>query len=164
VRLGAQPLPPRAAAARWCAEGTAARGAGSLSEFQYADLALRVPGFAGYAAGGDTLVLRLVDPAWRAAAEAAVRCFGRDTEAAAARHVVVEPARYTLAQLREWRWRLRVGAGAAPRPTYLATDEARNRLVVGFGDSTDFRAGRALLGRLGIPARAADLVVSRSDW
>lgn len=152
--LAAQPPTEGTVGTRWCAEGAALRASGL--PFAYDGLARRLPGFAGFAVGGDTLVLRLTDPAGRAAAEAAVRCFA--PQAAAARYVAVARARYTFAQLEAWRGRLR--ESPPPRATTWGVDEAANRLEVGFPSRADFAAGRRALRALGIPARAVSLVVA----
>jgi hypothetical protein len=158
ARAATQPPSPGAAEARWCAEGAAARRAAGPPG-PYDDLAQRLPGFAGYAAGGDTLVLWLVDRARRAAAEAAVRCF--DPDAAAAGHVAVRRARYTLAQLHEWRGRLR--ASPPPGATTWHADRERNRVVVGLPDSAAFAPAHRALRRLGIPGRAVVLIVATNQ-
>jgi hypothetical protein len=123
-----------------------------------AAVADRVPGFAGSLLAGDTLVLLLVDPAQRAAAEHEARA-RLGPGAPAIRHVAVRPARYDYRQLPDWR--RRVGASWPPGMSALSIGAAENRVDVGVAEASQVARVRRAVAALGVPATALHVTVVR---
>lgn len=121
---------------------------------EHADVARVVPGFAGYyldASGAPTV--RLVDPARRPDAEAALAGFLADRGFTAA-DLRVAPASYDYLQLAAWHERSWPAALAVSGAVYSDLDEANNVLRFGAADLASAATVRAAVLAAGVPAPA----------
>jgi hypothetical protein len=131
-------------------------GAPKTDDELRADVAKRVPGFAGVWFHGSTLVLALVDTTQRAAALREVADL-LEISPEKYRNVRVQPAQFDFAQLYAWKeavvTRLLL-RDSIPQWTGLDVDEVRNRVVLDVADSSALGPARRAILALGIPPRA----------
>ena len=121
---------------------------------QWAVIAQRVPGFAGWWLDGTTAVLMLVDTTQR---DAAVSALAADLQRNHVTKVRVRRAEFDFIQLRAWE--VLVPFDTALRVTAMGPDVVRNRLVVWVADSAHIAPTRTRLLALGIPLTALVLDV-----
>lgn len=123
-------------------------------DHRWAEIAKRVPGFAGWWYVGDTAVVVLVDPAQR---DAAVREIQPAFARRHIRNVRVQKADFDFVQLLAWKEL--ASFDTLSHITAVDADEVRNRLVVYVADSTHIAATRSALLAKGIPPAALVLEV-----
>jgi len=121
---------------------------------QWAKIAQKVPGFAGWWLDGGTAVLMLVDTTQR---DAAVAAIAEDMRHHHIGRVRVRKADFDFIQLR--RWKLLVPIFSDSQITAVDADEGRNRVVVSVADSAHLAPTRKRLVALGIPLEALVLEV-----
>lgn len=133
---------------------------GEYPDDQWAAIAERVPGFAGWWRDGDTAVVMLVDTTRRADA---VKAIAPELQGRHIRTIRVQRADFDFKELRDWKHA--VPLDTVYHMAMVDADEVRNRIVVGVTDSSYIGSARRHLLRLGIPARAlvmtVDYVVTR---
>jgi len=121
-----------------------------LPDDQWAALAERVPGFAGWWQDGDTTVLMLVDTTRRAAA---LKAIAMERGRRLRNPIRVQKADFDFKQLRDWK-RLAPLGDTVFHMTMVDADEVHNRLSVAVADSVYLASARQHLMDLGIPPRA----------
>lgn len=126
-----------------------------LPDDQWAAIARRVPGFAGWWLDGTTAVLMLVDTMQR---DAAITAIGEELRSRPIRNIRVQKAEFDFVQLRDWK--SRVPLDTVIHVTMVDADEVQNRIVVGVADSIYLAPARTRLLTLGIPDEALVLEVA----
>jgi hypothetical protein len=140
---------------------TAQRDPGPMwtQDDEWAAVAKRVPGFAGFWQEGSTLVLALVDTTQQAAA---LRDIAGQFPVDRYTRVRVQRVAYDFAQLLAWKQLVFEHLGG-PREPYSVTsidaDEAHNRVLVRVKDSSGLAPARRTFETLGVPPSALWLEV-----
>ena len=113
----------------------------------WAEVAGRVPGFAGWWLDGGTIVLMLVDTTQREAALSAIR---PELPPRYINNIRVQKADFDFRHLRDWK-DLVIGDSAV---VMSDADEVRNRVVAGVPDSASLAPTRRRLLAMRIPTEA----------
>ena len=113
----------------------------------WAEIAHRVPGFAGWWLDGGTIVVWLVDTTQR---EAALQAIAAELPRRYRHTIRVRKADFDFIELREWK-NLAIGDSAV---VWSDADEVQNRVVVGVVDSASLASTRERLVAAGIPSAA----------
>ncbi len=124
---------------------------------KFAEVARLAPAFGGMFIQDKTLQVYLLDPAQRAAAEAAiVAVFGRERLPEGG--IQILQGRYGFLQLKDWHDRQRMKTLAIPGVVMTSISESRNRLQIGVKDSGVIPQVELELFNLGVPREAVDIV------
>jgi hypothetical protein len=126
---------------------------------EWAAVAHRVPGFAGFWEEGSTLVLALVDTTQQAAA---LRDIARQVSLDRYTNIRVQPVTYDFAQLLTWKQLVFEHMGGPGEPysvTKIDADEAHNQILVWVNDSSGLAPARRTFESMGVPHRALCLEV-----
>jgi hypothetical protein len=126
---------------------------------EWAAVAKRVHGFAGFWQEGSTLVLALVDTTQQAAA---LRDIARQFPVDRYTRVRVQRVAYDFAQLLAWKQLVLEHLGGPGEPysvTTIDADEAHNQVLVRVKDSAGLAPARRTFESLGVPRRALCLEV-----
>ena len=118
----------------------------------WAEIAHRVPGFAGWWLDGGTIVLWLVDTTQR---DAALQAVAAELPRRYSHNVRVRKADFDFIQLRDWK-NLAIGDSSV---VWSDADELQNRVVVGVVDSGSLASTRERLVAAGITSAALVLEI-----
>ena len=134
---------------------------GETIDDQFATVARRHPGFGGMYVDEekDTLYVYLVDGSPATAQEIGAALGGVfGSEHLAQGSVQVLPARFSFLELKQWHDQMAVHVLGLPGVALTDIDDAKNRLLVGVGNSQARTLVEQTLVALGIPAEAVNIV------